>query len=330
MEKRWGQNWRRIWEERLACAQREAGEPPATLSPPRQLPSTERLYAAPDGVMYCTTEPEEQTGKARWRELKVAAIYEATPAKARPEPAQADELDQLPVRTRITRWLSEQAPDLPIAPPDQAVRVTYVAETGPWERLGPRLWGELWERGLGRPVQDLIVVADGSEHIDQIVENDLRVPGMHLTRILDMAHAQQHLWAVSKSAFGEGNTAGVRWVKPLLTNLEQGAVGEVVAQLEGLAAERATAGPEVAKAARQAAGYFAQRREQVRYPDFVVAGYQIGSGLAESACKRFGTDRMKGAGMRWTVQGAQCVATLRMFVLSERWNEVSAYCRKAA
>jgi hypothetical protein len=62
----------------------------------------------------------------------------------------------------------------------------------------------------------------------------------------------------------------------------------------------------------------------------VAAGYHIGSGLAESACKRFGTDRMKGAGMRWTVPGAQRVATLRMLVLSERWAEVSAHCRKAA
>ncbi len=39
---------------------------------------------------------------------------------------------------------------------------------------------------------------------------------------------------------------------------------------------------------------------------------------------------MKGAGMRWTVSGAQEVATLRMLVLSERWGEVSAYCRLAA
>jgi hypothetical protein len=34
--------------------------------------------------------------------------------------------------------------------------------------------------------------------------------------------------------------------------------------------------------------------------------------------------------MRWTVQGAQYVATLRVLVLSERWHEVSAHCRKAA
>jgi hypothetical protein len=317
-------------QDRLACAQREAGDLPAKAPSPRQPPSAERLYAAPDGVMYCTTEREEETGKVRWRELKVAAVYEATPAKAMPEPAQEAAPVQLPVRTRIRRWLGEEAPDLPVAPPDQAVRVTYVAETGPWEHLGPRLWGELWERGLLRSVQDLVVVADGSDHIDQVVDNDLRVPGIHVTRILDIAHAQQHLWAVSKGAFGEGNTAGVTWVQPLLTSLEHGAVDEIVASLEALRAGRAAMRPEVAELARKAAGYFQQRREQVRYPHFVAAGYQIGSGLAESACKRFGTDRMKGAGMRWTVHGAQCVATLRMFVLSERWGEVSDYCRKAA
>ena len=85
-------------------------------------------------------------------------------------------------------------------------------------------------------------------------------------------------WAVSKAIFGEGNSAGVRWVQaPLLAH-----------------------------------------------------GYQVGSGLAESACKRFGTDRMKGAGMRWTVPGAQQVATLRMLLLSDRWQEVADRCRRPA
>ena len=36
--------------------------------------------------MYGTTERDPQTGKVRWRELKVAAVYEATAARE-PEPA---------------------------------------------------------------------------------------------------------------------------------------------------------------------------------------------------------------------------------------------------
>ena len=88
---------------------------------------------------------------------------------------------------------------------------------------------------------------------------------------------------------------------------------------------RASASGEVAKTV----AFFTDRAAQIAYPTFLAQGYQIGSGLAESACKRFGTDRMKGAGMRWTLPGAQRVATLRMLLLSDRWAEVSAYCQAA-
>jgi hypothetical protein len=322
-------------QERLTCARQEAAEDPSRQTPVRQVPQGERLYAAPDGVMYCTTERDPQTGKARWRELKVAAIYEgAAPDDWEPpqdQPAeQAEPLAHEPVRTRLVRWLREQHPAGSVAAPDQASHVTYVAETGPWEAFGSRLWSELWARGMGRLVQGVVVVADGSDHIEQVVDSELRLPGIALTRILDIAHAQQHLWAVSKASFGEGSAAGRAWVQLPLTALERGQVGTVLAALETLALEREQTTPLVAELARKTAAYFSRRTEQVDYPGFVATGMHIGSGLAESACKRFGTDRMKGAGMRWTVQGAQCVATLRTFVLSERWQEVSNFCRKAA
>jgi hypothetical protein len=179
-------------------------------------------------------------------------------------------------------------------------------------------------------VLEVVVVADGADHLDHVVEHELRLPHLQLTRILAIAPAQQPLWEVSKAAFGEGSAAGLAWVQGPLTALERGAVEEVVDGLAALAQEREQAAPAVAQVARKAGAYFRQRRAQMDYPRFVAAGYQIGSGLAESACKRFGTDRMKGAGMRWTVPGAQCVAPLRLFVLSERWEEVTAHCRKAA
>jgi hypothetical protein len=322
-------------QERLALARQEAAGEASKPAPLRQAACGERLYAAPDGVMYCTTERDGQTGKVRWRELKVAAVYETSAARepeACPAPAAGggQSAAQEPVRTRVARWLREQDPAVLVAPADQAIRVTYVAETGPWEQFGPRLWGELWERGLGRPHGNLVVVADGSDHIDHVVDSELRVPGVHLTRILDIAHAQQHLWAVSHAAFGEGRAEGAAWVQAPLTALERGQVGEVLNHLEALASAREEQMPEVAESARKAAGYFRQRQTQVDYPHFVAAGYQIGSGLAESACKRFGTDRMKGAGMRWTIPGAQAVATLRAFLLSERWIEVTAHCQQAA
>jgi len=195
----------------------------------------------------------------------------------------------------------EQVPASERAAPHQASRITDIAETGSWEQFGPRLWAELWERGLARLADDLAVVADGADHIDQAVNSELRLPGVRLTRILDIAHAQQHLWAVSHAAFGEGTVAGNSWVQGPLTALERGHLANVLETLEALAVEREPSAPIVAQVARKAAAYFTQRQSQVNYHHFVASGYQIGSGLAESACKRFGTDRMKGAGMRWTV-----------------------------
>jgi hypothetical protein len=292
----------------------------------RQPAQGSRLYAAPDALKYCTTEREAQTGKLVWRELKAAAIYEVLPSP-RPEPVCTPPRPSL--RTRLQAYQATHAPDWTLAPPDQAVRISYVARTEAYARFGECLWAELRERGLGAPVRDLAVVADGSPHLETVVESQMRLPGIRLTHILDLPHAQGQLWAVSKALFGEGE-AGKRWVQAPLLALERGQVDHVCAALTTLAAAHAERAPEAAKTARTAAAYFADRAAQLDYPTFLAQGYQVGSGLAESACKRFGTDRMKGAGMRWTIPGAQQVATLRMLLLSNRWQEVTDHVCTAA
>jgi hypothetical protein len=120
-----------------------------------------------------------------------------------------------------------------------------------------------------------------------------------------------------------------RWVQAPLRLLERGQVTRLCARITAVGRTPAVRAGTAAEAATTAA-FFTDRAAQVDYPTFLAHGYQIGSGLAESACKRFGTDRMKGTGMRWTPEGAQTVATLRMLLLSDRWDEVSAHCRTAA
>jgi hypothetical protein len=311
---------------RVAALQAVAAHATAQQLALRQPAQGSRLYAAPDALKYCTTEREEQTGKLVWRELKAAAIYEVVPSP-RPEPVCAPRRPDL--RTRVQAYQATQAPGWTLAPPDQAVRISYVARTEPYDRFGAFLWAELRERGLGAPVQDLAVVADGSPHLETVVESHLRLPDLQLTHILDLPHAQGQLWAASKALFGEGE-AGKRWVQAPLLALERGQVAQVCAALTTLAEAHAARAPEAAKTTRTAAAYFADRAAQLDYPAFLAQGYQVGSGLAESACKRFGTDRMKGAGMRWTIPGAQQVATLRMLLLSDRWQEVTDHARTAA
>lgn len=315
-------------EQRRVAALQAMQALPTSHVAPRQPAQGSRLYAAPDGLRYCTCERDPQTRKLVWRELKAAAVYEVVPS-AGPDPTPAAD-PHPPLRRRLQDWHATQATTWAPAPVDQAVRITYVARTESYARFGDFLWAELCERGLGAPVTDLAVVADGAAHLDQVVDTQLRLPGLQVTRILDLPHAQQQLWTVSKAVFGEGSAASIRWVQTPLLALERGQVDQLCQQLTALAEAHTTRTPAGAETVHKAARYFADRAVQVDYPTFLAQGYQVGSGLAESACKRFGTDRMKGAGMRWTVHGAQRVATLRMLLLSDRWQEVADRCRLPA
>ncbi|GAC1669152.1 MAG: hypothetical protein NVS9B9_28580 [Ktedonobacteraceae bacterium] len=282
-------------------------------------PQTERLYAAPDGWMYCTREVDPVTGKIQWREMKVAAVYEAVAKKI----SQKDEYPG--TRDRIIDFVRSQQEEFEIATIDTAKNITYIARTENWEEFGPYLLTELKQRGLDRRVKELVVVADGAPRIDGVVDGQLRSAKHKLVRILDIAHAQQHIWKVSNLAFGESTALSKQWSVLPLQALEHGELPRLVAQFEGLKTE-CSHRPKVVEEIERAINYFQSRAAQIEYPRFVEEGYQIGSGLAESACKRFGTDRMKGAGMRWNVSGAQATATLRMMLLSNRWAEVSTFC----
>lgn len=62
----------------------------------------------------------------------------------------------------------------------------------------------------------------------------------------------------------------------------------------------------------------------MRYKQFGEAGFPIGRGTVESACKRVMQERMKQAGRRWSRDGAQAMLALRSILLSDRWNDVWA------
>ena len=72
------------------------------------------------------------------------------------------------------------------------------------------------------------------------------------------------------------------------------------------------------KAAYSAVGYFVENKERMRYADFIAQGFFIGSGVIEAGCKAIVTQRLKMAGMRWTVNGANNIIALRCKQLSGR------------
>jgi hypothetical protein len=60
------------------------------------------------------------------------------------------------------------------------------------------------------------------------------------------------------------------------------------------------------------------------YASYRARGLQIGSGSVESACKQLVSARLKLSGMIWDAPGAEAVAVVRAWLLSERWEEAIA------
>jgi hypothetical protein len=72
-------------------------------------------------------------------------------------------------------------------------------------------------------------------------------------------------------------------------------------------------------------GYLDNNREHMHYDEYLAAGYPIGSGVAEGACRHVVKDRMERSGMRWTVEGAQAMLHLRTIYLNGDWDAFIDY-----
>lgn len=194
----------------------------------------------------------------------------------------------------------------------RATRQSYIAEVRSMEEAGARLSAEAWRRGVG-PQEKVVCLGDGApsnwtqfdEHFSNRVE------------VLDWYHACEHLWSAGNGIFGQGTPEATSWVKRWEKELWEGRVEAVIVTLHRESRLEGAAG----EAAREQIHYFETNKQRMRYSKYRAAGYPIGSGTVESACKRLIGARLKGAGMCWSKPGAQGVLTLRAELLSNRWEQ---------
>src|SRR3954471_19616509 len=77
------------------------------------------------------------------------------------------------------------------------------------------------------------------------------------------------------------------------------------------ATQRGLKGPKQ-KTMRDAADYFEGNRDRMKYDAYLEAGYPIGSGVVEGACRHLVKDRLERTGMRGLPSGAQAMLDLRL------------------
>ena len=117
---------------------------------------------------------------------------------------------------------------------------------------------------------------------------------------------------MAKAIYGAGTDLADTWAKARHAELDSGRLRALVAALR----THADTTPEALPCIR----YLVGNRHRMRYPQFRAQGLCISSGVVKAGCKQLGA-RLKRAGMRWTVAGANAIIALRCCVLSGRFED---------
>jgi hypothetical protein len=183
------------------------------------------------------------------------------------------------------------------------------------EGLFCHLYTEAAARNLGhdRPV---VCLLDG----ERALWDAQAVYFPEATGILDLFHVLERLWAVAHCFHAEGSEGARQFVEERLRDLLQGRVSYVIAGLRRRLCRGKLSGPK-RKVVKAAVEYLANNRAHMKYDEYLAAGYPIGSGVAEGACRHLVKDRLEQTGMRWTVEGAQAMLHVRALYLNDQWGE---------
>jgi hypothetical protein len=142
--------------------------------------------------------------------------------------------------------------------------------------------------------------------------------------ILDIFHVLEYLWDAAHCFHAQQSQAAADFTTARLRMLLEGKVGYVIGGLRQMQTKH---GLSAAKRKQLATviGYFENNRAHMRYDEYLAAGYPIGSGVAEGACRHLVKDRLEQTGMRWVRDGAQAMLYLRATYLNGDWEEFIAY-----
>ena len=179
-----------------------------------------------------------------------------------------------------------------------------VAVRGEPAALGALLWPRARAAGIDEQ-RNVVVVGDGAPWIWNLAAEQFP----RRVEILDWYHAKQHVSETARILYGEGTERSEQWRKAQLDRLWDDGVEDVIAELRFLGAHQRRAAKR--KSVEDLKRYLTTNQARMRYRTFRNAGYQIGSGAAESAIGHVIQQRMKRSGMRWEAPGADAMLALR-------------------
>lgn len=157
----------------------------------------------------------------------------------------------------------------------------------------------------------IVVISDGASWIKTIVD-ELFPDAIH---ILDLCHVKEHVGDFGKWLIKDEREAH-QWITKVCALIEEGEIEQV---LEFLRPYKDIKYPQNVL---NLYTYIENHRTSMDYRSYKKANYFLGSGAIESANKYTMQNRMKLQGMRWNIEPAQRVLSLKARLESDRWHEV--------
>lgn len=171
--------------------------------------------------------------------------------------------------------------------------------------------------------EEVVVIGDGAAWIWNLADEHFP----NATEIVDYMHAKTHLYDLAKQAFGEEDRDTVEtWVQATEVPLYNGETSQVIARIRDLGKQNPAIGDRI----QREVGYFHKHAHRMQYRTFNEKGYQIGSGVIESACKHVVAERCKQAGMRWTKPGINAILFWRCLLKNQTFDDYWEAQRKQA
>ena len=203
---------------------------------------------------------------------------------------------------------------------DRAHEARYVAAQEPAQSFGSRLYMAAAQAGV-QLAHETVVIGDGAEWIWNLADQHY----LGATEIVDVWHACEHIHAVARIHYGEGDERGKRWAQEHCRGLKEKGPAKLLRALRRMQPK----GEEERDAIRREIGYFRRNAARMAYPHFRRRGLMIGSGPVEAACKVVVGQRLKQAGMRWSEAGADAVLATRAALLSGQHELIYEAARAA-
>lgn len=190
----------------------------------------------------------------------------------------------------------------------------YVSGLMSLAEIGEQLRREC--RAVGVPRADVVVaLTDGGNGLENCLLTALGGLVRDVEFILDFYHASDAIREFAKVLFPEEEARRKAQTDAWCHLLKHEGGDALLTQLEAF--DLNDRSPSVREAHRSLTGYVRNNRHRMDYPTYVSRGWQIGSGMIESACKTVVGQRLKEAGMRWRERGTTSLCQARSLYKSE-------------